>query len=539
LLATGVKKADKIIIISNNRPEWNFIDMGIMQIGAVTVPIYPNISEADYIYIFNHVGASVIFCEGEELLGKIKHILPATESIKQIYTFTPSKPYKDLAELVNFGKQNPASQLLKEFKLKIQTNDLATIVYTSGTTGTQKGVMLSHANIISNLIAVSHISPVRSGENAISFLPLCHAYERILNYMYQYLGISIYYAESIATIADNIKEIQAAIFSTVPRLLEKIYDKIIDKGRQLKWLQRQIFFWAVKLGENYELENKNGWLYNIQLSLANKIVFVKWREALGGNVKVIVSGGAALQPRLARIYTAAGIPVLEGYGLTETSPVIAVNTFFENGRKYGTVGPPLPDVSLKIADDGEILCKGPNVMLGYYKETALTKAAIDENGWFHTGDTGFIEPKGQLRIIGRKKTMFKTSNGKYVSPEHVEDKFKESSFIENIMVVGENQKFAAALLVPDFNHLASWCLIKGHKYSNDNEMVKNNIIIHRIQKEVDKYNTFFGETEKIKKFEIIGIEWTVESGELTPTLKLKRKLMLEKYQKEIDKIYNS
>ena len=537
LLAMGVKKGDKIAIISSNCPEWNFVDMALMQIGAIPVPIYPNISESDYEYIFNHSEISILFSEGEELLLKIGHILPKISFIKHIFTFSIHDGFRNLEQLIQLGKENKNAKLLEEIKASIKINDLATIVYTSGTTGNQKGVMLSHANIISNLIAVSYISPVQSGEKAISFLPLCHAYERILNYMYQYLGISTYYAESIATIAENIKEIKPSIFSTVPRLMEKIYDKIIDTGRKQKWFKRQIFFWAVNLGHTYELDNKNGWFYNIQHLIVNKLVFSKWREALGGNVKVMVSGGASLQPRLARVYAAANIPILEGYGLTETSPVISVNTFFKNGRKYGTVGQPLPNVSIKIATDGEILCKGANVMMGYYKEPTLTKEVIDEDGWFHTGDTGIIEPKGQLRLIGRKKSIFKTSNGKYVNPEQIEAKFKESSFIDNIVVIGENQKFVAALIVPDFNHLKSWCAIKDIHYSNNEEMAKTTIISNRIQKEVDKYNKYFGETEKIKKYEIINFEWTVHTGELTPTLKLKRNFIYEKYKENIERIF--
>ncbi len=538
LLALGIKKGDKVAIISNNRPEWNFIDMALMQIAAIPVPIYPSISQTDYIHIFNHSEVFIVFIEGEELLQKIEQILPKTPSVKYIYTFINRQRYPYLDQLIELGKQNQHPERLATIKANIQTEDLATIVYTSGTTGNQKGVMLSHANIISNLIAVSYISPVKSGEKALSFLPLCHSYERILNYMYQYLGISIYYAESLATIADNIKEIKPAIFSTVPRLMEKIYDKIITKGRKLKWLQRQIFFWAVYLGHKYELNDKNGWLYNIQLTIANKLVFVKWREALGGNVKVMVSGGALLQPRLVRIYTAAGIPILEGYGLTETSPVISVNTFFENGRKFGTVGPPLPGISVKIANDGEILCNGPNVMMGYYKEPVITSEVIDNEGWLHTGDTGTIEPEGQIRLIGRKKTMFKTSNGKYVNPEQIEEKFKESPFIDNIMVMGESQKYPAALIVPEFNHLKCWCILKGHTYTSNEEMVKNPIIRKRFQKEIDKYNKYFGETEQLKKFGLIDFEWTVQTGELTPTLKLKRNFIFEKNNESILKIFN-
>jgi long-chain acyl-CoA synthetase len=537
LLSNGIVSGDKIAIISSNRPEWNIIDMGVLQIGAIPVPIYPTISESDYNHILNHAEVKILFVEGEELLRKIEHILPEIPTIKEIFTFKDRNRFNHFQQLIEKGKENQNPDLLDKLKLNIKTNDIATIIYTSGTTGNPKGVMLSHANLISNFLAASVIPPFGSEGKALSYLPLCHVYERILNYMYQYLGISVYYAENFGAISDNIKDVKPDILSTVPRLLEKVYDKIINTGRKQKWLKRQIFFWAVKIGMQYELNNENGWIYSLKLALANKLVFVKWREALGGNFKVIVSGGAALQPRLARIFTAAGMPVLEGYGLTETSPVIAVNTFFENGRKFGTVGQPLKGVTVKIAEDGEVLCKGPNVMLGYYKEPGLTKDVIDAEGWFHTGDTGIIEPKGQLRLIGRKKSIFKTSNGKYVNPEQIEEKFKESPFIDNMVVIGENQKFASALIVPDFNHLKSWCEIKGHEYTSNEEMVKNTIIRKRIQKEIDKFNNFFGDTEQIKKFDIIDFEWTVQTGELTPTLKLKRNVIYEMYKVRIEEIY--
>lgn len=537
LLSLNIVSGDKIAIISSNRPEWNIIDMGVLQIGAIPVPIYPTISESDYNHILNHAEVKIVFVEGEELLKKIEHILPEIPTIKEIFTFKDRNRFSHLQQLIDIGKDNHNPALLNELKMKIKTNDIATIIYTSGTTGNPKGVMLSHANLISNFLAASVIPPFGSEGKALSYLPLCHVYERILNYMYQYLGISVYYAENFGAISDNIKDVKPDILSTVPRLLEKVYDKIINTGRKQKWLKRQIFFWAVKVGMKYELNNENGWIYSLKLALANKLVFVKWREALGGKFKVIVSGGAALQPRLARIFTAAGMPVLEGYGLTETSPVIAVNTFFENGRKFGTVGQPLKGVSVKIAEDGEVLCKGPNVMLGYYKEPELTREVIDSEGWFHTGDTGIIEPKGQLRLIGRKKAIFKTSNGKYVNPEQIEGKFKESPFIDNMIVIGENQKFASALIVPDFSHLKSWCEIKGHQYTTNEEMVKNPVIRKRIQKEIDHFNKFFGDTEQLKKFDIIDFEWTVQTGELTPTLKLKRNVIYEMYKVRIEEIY--
>jgi long-chain acyl-CoA synthetase len=538
LLSKGIVSGDKIAIISSNRPEWNLIDMGILQIGAIPLPIYPTISESDYNYILNHAEVKLVFVEGEELLRKIEHILPEIPSIKEIYTFKDRQRFSHLQQLYDLGNKNQNPQLVNQLKSQIKTNDVATIIYTSGTTGNPKGVMLSHYNIISNFKAFSHIPPIGSEGRALSYLPLCHVYERILNYMYQYLGISIYYAENLGTISDNIKELKPNILGTVPRLLEKVYDKIINTGRKQKWLKRQVFFWAVSVGLKYELGNKNSFFYNFKLSIANKLVFVKWREALGGNFKVIVSGGAALQPRLARIFTAAGIPVLEGYGLTETSPVIAVNTFDKNGRKFGTVGPVLTGTKVKIAEDGEVLCKGPGVMVGYYKEPELTKEAIDEDGWFHTGDTGILEPEGQLRLNGRKKSIFKTSGGKYVNPELIETKFKESPFIDNIVVLGENQKFAAAIIVPDFAYLKAWCDVKNHPYTTNEEMVLNSEIRKRFLKEMNKYNRFFGDTEQLKKFDLIDFEWTVQTGELTPTLKLKRNVINQKYKDRIEELFN-
>ncbi len=537
LMAKGIVRGDKIAIISSNRPEWNIIDMGIMQTGAIPVPIYPTISESDYNYILNHAEVKIVFVEGEELLRKIEHILPEVPSLKEIYTFKDRQKYNYLQQLYDFGAANPNPVLLEKLKSEINSNDIATIIYTSGTTGNPKGVMLSHANIISNFKAASQIPTFGSEGKALSYLPLCHVYERMLNYMYQYMGISVYYAESIGTISDNLKEIKPDILSTVPRLLEKVYDKIINTGRKQKWLKRQIFFRAIKIGTRFELDNANGWFYSIKLALVNKLVFSKWRAALGGNLKIIVSGGAALQPRLARIFTAAGMDVLEGYGLTETSPVIAVNTLFENGRMFGTVGLPFKEISVKIADDGEVLCKGPNVMLGYYKDPELTAEVIDADGWFHTGDTGLIEPKGHLRLNGRKKSIFKTSGGKYVNPELLEGKFKESQFIDNIVVLGENQKFAAALIIPDFAFLKAWCEKKGHIYTSNEEMVKNPVIRKRMMKEVDKYNKYFGDTEQIKKFDLIDFEWTVQTGELTPTLKLKRNFINEKYKVQIEDLF--
>lgn len=542
LMQLGIQKGDKIASITFNRPEWNFLDMAIMQLGAIHVPIYPTISESDYKYILNHADVKMVFVAGWELLRKIEHILPEIPTLNEkemVYTFKNLRGYKHLSEIIELGRANHSAKYLQEIKDSIQPEEVATLIYTSGTTGNPKGVMLTHHNIISNVHAIAPIPNVGSEGKAISYLPLCHIYERMINYIWQYLGISIYYAESLATIADNIKEIRPEVVSTVPRLLEKIYDKIILTGRKQKGIKRKIFFWANKIALRYDVNVDQGWWYNKKLNLARKLVLNKWKAALGGNIKIIVSGGAALQPRLARVFWAAEIPVLEGYGLTETSPVIAVNSFFENGLKIGTVGLPLPNVEVKIAPDGEILCKGPSVMKGYYKADELTKEVIDAEGWFHTGDLGKFEPEGQLKITGRKKEMFKTAFGKYVVPTLIETKFCESSFIDTLMVVGENQKYAAAIIVPDFIYLKNYCKRRGIEYSSDEEMVKHPEVLKIYKKEVSRYNAFFGETEQIKKFALMDYEWTVQTGELTPTLKLKRNFIFEKHKIIIDSLFPS
>ncbi|MCK9400566.1 MAG: long-chain fatty acid--CoA ligase [Bacteroidales bacterium] len=536
LLYLGIKPGDKIATISNNRPEWNFLDMGILQIGAVHVPIYPTISESDYKYILAHSEVKFVFISGKEIMRKIEHILLEIPAIQGIFTFKPIDGVKLLDELIELGRSNPQPDKVELLKAAITPKDLATLIYTSGTTGFPKGVMLTHQNILSNVMGVKHIFPVDESCKGISYLPLCHVYERMDIYTYHYLGMSIYYAENMGTIADNIREVKPEIFTTVPRLLEKVYDKIIAKGSQLKGFKKGVFFWAVTLANHYELEGKS-WLYLAQLRLADRLVFTKWREALGGNVRVIVSGGAALQPRLAKIFTAAGIPILEGYGLTETSPVIAVNTLEKGGRMFGTVGKPLSNVDVKIATDGEILAKGSNIMMGYFKDAEMTSQAIEPDGWFHTGDVGKLEPEGHLRITGRKKEIFKTSLGKYISPQLLENKFKESHFIDGIIILGENQKYAAALVVPDFNHLRSWCEHKSIEYSSDKEMIKNPIVKKRFRKEIGHFNKFFGNTEQIQNFELIDHEWSLETGELTANLKLKRSYILDKYKEEVERLF--
>lgn len=537
LIHMGVKPGDTVATITNNRPEWNFLDMAIMQAGAIHVPIYPTISASDYQYIFNHAGIKFIFVAGEDLYKRIKEACGGCERVKEILTFKYIDGFRNIYDVVDVGQANPVPEQVQVIKDSIKTDDLATIIYTSGTTGNPKGVMLSHQNIISNFTTVAYIPTFGEEGKALSFLPLCHVYERMLNYLYQYLGISIYYAESLGTITENIKEIHPDMMCCVPRLLEKIYDKILATGGKLKGVKRLIFFWAVNLALHFDVQGHNNLWYKLRHKIADKLVYSKWREALGGNFKIIVSGGAAIQPRLVKTFRAAGLPIYEGYGLTETSPVVASTSSDSNGIKIGTVGPPLKNLEVKIDVDGEILVKGPGVMMGYYKDPELTASVIDRDGWFHTGDIGHLEPEGQLAITGRKKEIFKTAMGKYIAPELLENKIKESSFIDNLMVVGENQKFAAALVVPDFNHLRTWCAIKRLPYTTDEEMIVLPRVRQRILKVIDEKNKTFGSSEQIKKVEIMSKEWSITSGELTPTLKLKRGFITKKYQVKIDKLF--
>jgi len=538
LMKMGLKKGDKVAIISNNRPEWNFADIGMQQIGVVVVPIYTTLSESEIAFILNDCQASAIFVSDAALLKKIMRVKDNVPSLKDVFTFELIEGAKHWKELLSNPNEEELARL-DGIKKSIESSDLATLLYTSGTTGTPKGVMLAHSNIVSNVLASEKLCPVDSRHKALSFLPLCHSYERMLTYLYMYIGVSIYYAETMDTIADNLKEVNPELFSTVPRLLEKTYDKITKKGADLAGIKKFLFFWALDLGLKFEMHGKNGFFYEVQLKLANKLIFSKWREALGGNIRVIVSGGAALQPRLARVFWAANIHVLEGYGLTETSPVISVNNLEPNGAMFGTVGTVIKDVEVSIAPDGEILCKGPNVMMGYYKRPDLTDEAIDKDGWFHTGDIGVMIDNRYLKITDRKKEIFKTSGGKFIAPQALENKFKESPFIEQLMVVGENKNFAAALVVPSFAHLRSWCELKGIQDGSNEELIKNPEVISRLEREVKEFNNNFGKTEQLKKIKLLSKEWTTESGDLTATLKLKRKIIAERNASLIDEIYSA
>ncbi|MFD2891283.1 AMP-dependent synthetase/ligase [Flavobacterium chuncheonense] len=541
LLHLGIKKGSKIALISsNNRTEWNIMDIGISQLGAVSVPIYPTISSEEFEYIFNHSEAELCLVSDDALFQKIDALKGKLSFLKTIYSFDTVSGCKNWSELIDFGKSLHNDDELENVKATVAAEDLATIIYTSGTTGKPKGVMLSHNNLVSDTLACFKRVPIKLGESkALSFLPICHVFERVLTYIYQYSGISIYYAESIDKIADNIKEVKPTVMSVVPRLLEKVYDKIIEKGTQLSGIKKALFFWAVSLGEKYEPYEANGWWYRLQLSIANKLVLSKWKEGLGGKLEVIVSGSAPLQHRLIRLFTASQMTVVEGYGLTETSPVISVNDMRNKGFKIGTVGKPLDNIEIKIAEDGEILCKGPIVMMGYYKDEAKT-AEIIKNGYFHTEDIGEIDADGFLKITDRKKEMFKTSGGKYVAPQLLENSFKQSRFIEQIMVVGEGQKMPAALIQLDFDYVKEWAKRKNINIGNTNaEIAQNQNIKDRIQQVLDTINPKFGKWEQIKKFELTPDVWSIEGGQLTPTLKLKRKQILALYNELYDKIYNN
>ncbi|MCD4834782.1 MAG: long-chain fatty acid--CoA ligase [Bacteroidales bacterium] len=539
LLALGFKKGDKIATISNNRPEWNFVDLGFAQIGVIHVPIYPTISEEEYEYIFKHSEAKALIVSSKILWSKISSVIKNVDSIKSVYSFDDIEGLKSWNTIIEEGKKNEEKYKDEVLKIKadIDKDEMVTLIYTSGTTGNPKGVMLSHNNLVSNFVSAAKAHGLGVGHRALSFLPLCHVLERILTYKMQYKGMSIYYAENLGTITTDIKYVKPHMFGTVPRFLERVYDGIIGKGRNLPYIKKQIFFWAVNLGLRYRINNKHRYFYNFKLKIARKLIFSKWQEALGGEELLIVCGGAALQVRLAKIFWAVGFTVLEGYGLTETSPVIAVNTQVPAACKFGTVGPILENIEVKIADDGEILSKGPNLMLGYYKAPELTKEAIDEDGWFHTGDIGHLDKEGFLKITDRKKEMFKSSSGKYIAPQVIENKLKESFFIEQLMVIGENEKFASALLSPNFKFLHDWCSIHKVQYRDNKHLVTTPEVIARYQKEVTKYNATLGEHEKIKRFRLVCEEWSPESGELSPTQKLKRNFVHEKYKHIIAEIY--
>lgn len=547
LLELGLQKGDTVALISSNRPEWNYLDMAVQQIGCVLVPIYPTISADDYRYILDNAEVKIIFLENVELMRKIKGVIPDLPRIERLYTFKPSDSLGAmldevnlkggvLADLIALGKEKPAEQKLKELRDSIGPRDVATMIYTSGTTGFPKGVMLCHENILTCVNGVK-MTPKPYFTRALSFLPLCHIYERMMNYLYQFMGYETYYAESIAKVVDNVAYARPYMMTAVPRFVEKMYDGIFRSGQKLKGVKKKIFFWALDLAMEYDLDGTTFW-YNCKRRLADKLVYAQIRQKFGGCLEMFVSGGSAIQPRLAKFFTCIGMDIYEGYGLTETSPVIAVSSALPHGRKLGTAGLPLPGIEVKVLPEtNEIVCRGSNVMLGYYKQPELTAEVIDADGWLHTGDTGAFEPEGQLRITGRTKTMFKTSMGKYVNPEVLEEKFKESPFVLDMMVVGENQKFAGALILPDFDFLKEWQERHGIHCETHEEMVNDKRTLERYQRVVDKYNAFFGNTEQIKSYKVLNDTWTEANGCMTPTLKIKRKVIEERCKEEIDNLF--
>ncbi len=535
LIKWGIQKDDKIAIIANNRPEWNIVELGIQQIGAVSVPMYPTITIEDYKYIFEDASVKLVFVSDEALLKKVKEATADLKGIEGIFTFDEIKQAAHWSTIVKLS-EGVAVETLEERKQQVSREDLLTLIYTSGTTGRPKGVMLTHDNIIANIEGIiegKHIV-LEETDRALSFLPLCHIYERTDVYVFMRYGVSIYYAESMETIGDNLKEVKPHVFATVPRLLEKVYDKIVAKGHDLTGIKKSLFFWALNLGLQYDPMKPMGWWYDTQLSLARKLIFSKWQEALGGNIKFIASGSAALQPRLSRIFWAAGIPIIEGYGLTETSPVIS--SCLLHDFRIGCVGTVLPNIQVKIAEDGEILVKGPSVMKGYYKKPELT-AEVIQDGWFHTGDIGEFSEGKYLKITDRKKEMFKTSGGKYVAPQLLENKLKESMFIEQAIVIGEGQKFPSALLVPEFNALKEWCNRHNIAVASNQEMITHPRVLEKYDAVVKELMENIAKYEQVKKVTLLPELFSIDAGELTPTLKLKRKIIHRKYEKQIDTMY--
>ena len=538
LINLGIQPNDKIAIISsNNRTEWNVCDIGILQTGAQNVPIYPTICKEDYEYVLNHSEAIYCFVSDIEVLEKVNKIKGNTK-LKGVYTFDAIAGEKSWKSILELGKDNANQKEVEQRKDAVKPEDLATLIYTSGTTGRPKGVMLSHQNIVTNVLAAKKRVPLTDGEDiALSFLPICHIFERMILYLYQYCGVSIYFAESIEKLSENAQEIKPNIMTAVPRLYEKIYDKIILKGETLSGIKKVLFFWAVNLGLKYKPYKENGWWYEKQLSIARKLIFSKWQAALGGELKCMVSGSAALQPRLTRVFSAANMPIMEGYGLTETSPVVTVNDVRNGGFRPGTVGKVIDDVEIKIAETGEILVKGPNIMMGYYKDEEKS-AQVLKDGYFHTGDKGELDADGFLKITGRTKEMFKTSGGKYVVPPLLEGELKQSLFIEQVMVIGEGEKMPAALVQLNFDFIKDWIDKKGHNIGKTNEeIIQSEIVISRVQQEVDKCNTNFGNWEQIKRFELTPNIWTIDDGHLTPTMKMKRPIIKEIYKDLYHKIY--
>lgn len=538
LLKLGIKPNDKIAIISTtNRTEWNIFDIAALQLGAQTVPIYPTISKEDYEYVLNHSESIYCFVSDSTVVEKL-NLIKANTHLKGVYTFDAIKGEKSWKEVLELGKDDSNQHEVEARKEAVKSTDLATLIYTSGTTGKPKGVMLTHDNIVQNVICSKKRVPLEYGNSkALSFLPVCHIFERMILYLYQYCGVDIYFAESIEKLSENAQEVKPDVMTAVPRLYEKIYDKIVLKGEDLTGIKKKLFFWALDLGLKYEPYGANGWWYEKKLGLARKLIFSKWQAALGGNLKLMVSGSAALQPRLTRVFAAAGMPIMEGYGLTETSPVVSVNDQNNGGFRVGTVGRIIDGIEVKIADTGEILVKGHNVMQGYFKDPEKT-AEVLKDGYFHTGDKGEIDKDGFLKITGRTKEMFKTSGGKYVVPPLLEGELKQSLFIEQIMVVGEGEKMPAAIIQPNFEYLKDWAKEHNIPFTSNKELIENPKVIKEFQEAIDACNEHFGKWEQIKRFELTEDEWSIDGGHLTPTMKMKREVIKNIYKDLYDKIYN-
>ena len=532
----SIEGRDKVAVISKNRPEWVMLDLAVQQVGAVLVPVYPTISEVELEFILKDANVKLIFVNDSALFDKVNTVKKNLPNLKEIISFEKIDGVRHWRDLLLPLTENILGEI-RAISDKIKYEDLATIIYTSGTTGVPKGVMLSHKNILSNVLASLPCFPPGENLKALSFLPLNHVFERMISFIYLFKGTSMFFAESIDAIAQNLKEVRPHLFATVPRLLEKVYEKIMEKGSELKGIKRSLFFWAHRLGLKYDVNKKFTVFYRLQLSLANKLIFNKWREALGNNIICIISGGAACQVRLLKLFTAAQIPIMEGYGLTETSPVISVNRYEEEGRMFGTVGPLIENVEVKFSEDGEILCKGPNIMMGYYKHPDWTAECM-EGEWFKTGDIGVMVGKF-LKITDRKKEIFKTSGGKYVAPLAIENKLKESRFIENIMVIGAGEKFTAALIIPSFSNLKSWCQENNVQCDDRQKLMENAPVKELFEKEIRKYDRFFNHVEQVKKFELLPSEWSTDSGELTPKLSLRRKVIMDKNKEAIANIYST
>ena len=538
LIEIGIKKGDKIALISTqNRTEWCIADNSVLQIGAVTVPIYPTISKSEFQYVLNHSESKICFVSDKDIFDKVNQIKNKTK-LEKIYSFEEFENCKNWNLLFENDNKSLKGELISKMN-NVLPDDLATIIYTSGTTGIPKGVMLTHRNIVSNILSASKRLPSMENKNkALSFLPLCHIFERIIIYMYYYSRVEIYFAESLETISENLKEVKPFYMTAVPRLIEKIFDKIESKAEEFTGIKKSLYKWSISIADRFSIEKQNGIFYNFKLEIAKFLVFSKWKSALGGSLELICSGSAPLQPRLAKIFTAAGIQIIEGYGLTETSPVISISETKKGGTKFGYVGKIIEGIEVKIAKDGEILCKGPNVMKGYFKDSKLTSKTI-KNGFLHTGDIGEIDDEGFLKITDRKKQLFKTSGGKYIAPQVIENRMKRSPFIEQIMVIGEGEKMPSALIQPDFEYIKNWFLKNKTNVLDDFEIIcGNKELLIKINEEVKNINKEFGDWERIKKFELTPQVWSIENGLLTPTMKLKRKSIIKKFIHLKEKIYN-